>query len=98
MGTDARRERPDEARKSPRFGPSQASVKAAPGQTVAQVVAVVRSLLGRPRAVLQDAANFAGAPDEAEVVVGMIPRHGRRAIEVRRGRSCPFADIAVSEV
>ena len=82
MGMDANRGRPDDARKSRRFGPSQAGVDAAQGQTEAQVVAVLRSLLGRPRATLRDAAHLAGAPDDARVVVGMIPRHGRRAIEI----------------
>jgi GNAT superfamily N-acetyltransferase len=43
----------------------------------------MRSLLGRPRATLQDAANLAGAPDDASVVVRVIPRHGRRAIEIQ---------------
>jgi GNAT superfamily N-acetyltransferase len=83
MGTDAKRERADEARKSRKFGPSKASVQAAPGQTEDQIVAVMRSILGRPRATLRDAASLAGAPDDALVVVGMIPRHGRRAIQIR---------------
>jgi hypothetical protein len=82
MGRDAERKRPDEARKSRRFGPSKASVQAAPGQTEAKVIAVMRSLLDRPRATLRDAADLAGAPDDARVAVGVIPRHGRRAIEI----------------
>jgi hypothetical protein len=82
MGMDARRERPEEARKSRRFGPSKAGVQAAEGQTEAQVVAVLRSLLGRPRATLRDAANLAGAPDDARVTVAVVPMHGRRIIEV----------------
>lgn len=82
MGTDAKTERPDEARNSRRFGRSKASVQAAPQQTEAQVVTVMRSLLGRPRATLQDAANLAGAPDDARVSVAVIPMDRRRIIEV----------------
>ena len=82
MGTDAKRERPDEARNFRRFGPSKASVQAAPPQTEAEVVTVMRSLLGRPRAKLQDAANLAGAPDDARVTVAVVSRHGRRVIAV----------------
>jgi hypothetical protein len=45
-------------------------------------VALLRSLLGRPRATIQDAANLAGAPDDALVTVSIIPRHGSRIIEI----------------
>src|SRR5262245_19729824 len=83
MGTDATRDRPDEARKPRRFGPSKAVVQVAPGQTEAQVLSVMRSLLGRPRATLRDAANLAGAPDDARVKVIVVPKHGRRIIEIR---------------
>jgi GNAT superfamily N-acetyltransferase len=83
MGTDAMRERPNESRKPRRFGPSQAKVEVAPGQTEAQVLTVMRSILGRPRATLRDAANLAGASDDARVTVAVIPRHGRRIIEIR---------------
>jgi GNAT superfamily N-acetyltransferase len=83
MGKDARSERPDRARKSRRFGPSKASVQMAPGQTQARVVSVMRSILGRPRATLREAANLAGASDDARVTVAVIPRHGRRIIEIR---------------
>ena len=83
MGMDAMRERPDEARKSRRFGPSKAIVQAAAGQTEAQIVSVMKSLLGRPRASLREAANLAGVPDDARVTVAVIPRHGRRIIEIR---------------
>ena len=55
----------------------------APGQTEAQVVSVMRTLLGRPRATLRDAANLAGAPDDARVTAAVIPMHGRRIIEIR---------------
>jgi hypothetical protein len=82
MGRDATGERPDEARKRRGFGPSRASVQVAPGHTEAQVIAVIRSLLGRPRATLPDAANLVGAPDDASVTVAVIPMHGRRIIEV----------------
>jgi hypothetical protein len=41
----------------------------------------MRSLLGRPRARIQDAANLAGAPDDAVVTVAIIPMHGWRIIE-----------------
>jgi hypothetical protein len=43
----------------------------------------MRSLLGRPRATLRDAANLAGAPDDAVVKVAVIPMHGRRILEIR---------------
>jgi hypothetical protein len=82
MGKDARGQRPDPARRPRKFGPSKASVQAAPGQTEAQILSIMRSLLGRPRATLQDAANLAGAPDDARVTVAVIPMHGRRIIEV----------------
>jgi GNAT superfamily N-acetyltransferase len=82
MGRDAKRERPDEARRRRRFGPSKAVVQVAPGQTEAQVLSVMRSLLGRPRATLRDAASLAGSPDDARVTVAVIPRHGRWIIEV----------------
>jgi hypothetical protein len=42
----------------------------------------MRSLLGRPRAILRDAANLAGAPDDARVRATVIPKHGRRIIEI----------------
>src|SRR5262245_270982 len=54
----------------------------AEGQTETQVVAVMRSLLGRPRANLQDAASLAGALDDARVTAAVISRHGRRIIGV----------------
>jgi hypothetical protein len=82
LGKDAKGDRPDEAWKSRRFGPSKAGVRAAPGQTETQVIAVMRSLLGRPRANRQDAASLAGAPDDARVTVAVISRHGRRIIGV----------------
>jgi hypothetical protein len=82
MGTNAKRERPDEARERRRFGPSKAVVQVAPGQTEAQVLSVMRSLLGRPRAILRDAANLAGAPDDARVKATVVPKHGRRIIEI----------------
>jgi hypothetical protein len=81
MGTDAKRERADEARKARKFGPSKASVQVAPGQTEARIVAVMRSVLGRPRATFRDAASLAGAPDDAIVTVGSTVQHGRRVIE-----------------
>jgi GNAT superfamily N-acetyltransferase len=83
MGTDAKRDRPDDSRKPRRFGPSKAVVQAAEGQTEDQIVSVMRSLLGRTRATLREAANLAGAPDDAQVTVAVIPRHGRRIIEIR---------------
>jgi hypothetical protein len=83
MGTRAKRDPPDHARKPLGFGRSQARVQVAPGQTESQIVALMRSLLGRPRATIQDAANLAGAPDDAVVTVAAIPRHGRRIIEVQ---------------
>lgn len=84
MGKDVPRERPDRDRASkPRkFGPSQASVHVAPGQTEGQVLSVMRSILGRPRAALREAANLAGAPDDAGVTVGVMPRQGRRVIQI----------------
>jgi hypothetical protein len=45
--------------------------------------------LGRPRATIQDAANLAGAPDDALVTVAVIPRHGSRIIEIQ-GESQAF--------
>ncbi len=83
MGKDLPRERPDRASNPRKFGPSQASVHVAPGQTEGQVVSVMRSILGRPRAALREAANLAGAPDDAMVEVSVVPRHGRRAIQIR---------------
>jgi len=82
MSKDASRERRDAARKSRRFGPSKAGVQVAPGQSEGQVLSVMRSLLGRPRAKLEDTANLAGAPDDARVAAAVIPMHGRRIIEV----------------
>jgi hypothetical protein len=49
MGMNTKRERPDEARKRRRFGPSKAVVQVAPGQKEAQVLSIMRSLLGRPK-------------------------------------------------
>jgi GNAT superfamily N-acetyltransferase len=43
----------------------------------------MRSLLGRPRSTLRDAADLAGAPDDARVTVAVVPIHGRRIIEIR---------------
>jgi GNAT superfamily N-acetyltransferase len=83
MGTEARRERPDEARNPRRFGPSKAVVRPALGQSEELIRSVLRSLLGRPRATLRDAASLAGAPDDAVVTVGVIPMHGRRILEIR---------------
>ncbi len=43
----------------------------------------MRSLLGRSRATLQDAANLAGSPDDVRVTAAVVPMHGRRIIEIR---------------
>jgi hypothetical protein len=83
MGANAGKERPDYARKPRRFGPSRASVQAAEGQAENQVVAQMRSILGRHRATLQDTANLAGAPDDAYVRAVVIPMHGSRIIEIQ---------------
>jgi GNAT superfamily N-acetyltransferase len=83
MATIAKREQPDHSRKPLGFGRSQARVQVAPGQTESQIVALMRSLLGRPRATIRDAANLAGAPDEAVVTVAVIPMHGRHIIEIQ---------------
>jgi hypothetical protein len=77
------KERPDHASKPRRFGPSKATVQAAHGQAEDQVVARIRTILGRPRATLRDAANLAGAPDDALVTVAVIPMHGSRIIEIQ---------------
>ena len=81
MGKDSSKDRPSRPSNSRKFGPSQASVRVAPGQTEEQVLAVMRSILGRPRAALREAANLAGAPDDAVVSVAVAARHGRRIIE-----------------
>jgi GNAT superfamily N-acetyltransferase len=83
MGANAGKERPDHATKPRRFGPSRAIVQAAQGQVENQVVAQIRTILGRPRATLQDAANLAGAPDDALVTVAVLPMHGSRIIEIQ---------------
>jgi GNAT superfamily N-acetyltransferase len=77
------KERPDHASKPRRFGPSKAKVQAAHGQAEDEVVAQIRTILGRPRATLPDAANLAGAPDDAVVTVAVIPMHGSRIIEIQ---------------
>jgi GNAT superfamily N-acetyltransferase len=83
MGDDVKKERPDHARKPRRFGPSKAMVQPAQGQTENQVVALIRTILGRPRATLQYAANLAGAPDDALVTVAVSPMHGSHIIEIQ---------------
>jgi GNAT superfamily N-acetyltransferase len=94
MGTDAMRERPDQARKPRRFGPSRAIIQAAAGQTEVQVVSVMRSLLGRPRATLQEAANLAGAPDDAlvEVIHARNPSASLRILLYRRFDGKPILE------
>jgi GNAT superfamily N-acetyltransferase len=78
-----KKERPDHARKLRRFGLSKAKVQPAQGQTEDQVVALIRTILGRPRATLQDAANLVGAPDDALVTIAVIPLHGSRIVEIQ---------------
>ncbi len=82
MGDDAARGRPHRASSPWRFGASKAMVRVAPGQNEAQVLLVMRALLGRPRASLLEAANLGGAPDDALVEVDIVPRHGRRVIRI----------------
>ncbi|MHB1560699.1 MAG: hypothetical protein ACYC61_24865 [Isosphaeraceae bacterium] len=51
----------------------------------------MRSILGRPRAALREAANLAGVPDAAVVEVSVIPRDGRQAIQVGSATSTSLA-------
>lgn len=82
MGKDSSKDRPGRPSNPRKFGPSQASVRVAPDQTEDQVLAVMRSILGRPRAALREAANLAGAPDDASVTVAVMPRQGRRVVQI----------------
>ena len=79
---NAKRDLLDYARKPLGFGRSRARVQVAQGQTGSQIVALMRSLLGRPRATIQDAANLAGAPDDAVVTASIAALHGQRIIEI----------------